>query len=54
MDGFDFSPIFSRDGTKLVFLRSDGPLTEPAVLTLVVANADGSGAPGPDATDPEP
>jgi hypothetical protein len=41
-DGFDFSPIFSRDGTKFTFLRSDGPLTEPAVLTLYVANADGS------------
>jgi Tol biopolymer transport system component len=41
-DGFDFSPIFSRDGTKMMFLRSDGPLTEPAMLTLYVANADGS------------
>jgi Tol biopolymer transport system component len=41
-DGFDFSPIFSRDGTKIVFLRSDGPLTEPAILTMMVANADGS------------
>ena len=26
----------------MVFLRSDGPLTEPAILTMVVANADGS------------
>ena len=43
-EGFDFSPIFSRDGTRMVFLRSDGPLTEPAVLTMVVANADGSEA----------
>ena len=43
-DAFDFSPIFSRDGTKMVFLRSDGPLTEPAILTLYVANADGSAA----------
>jgi Tol biopolymer transport system component len=42
-DGFDFSPIFARDGTKFVFLRSDGPLKEPAILTLFVANADGSG-----------
>jgi Tol biopolymer transport system component len=42
-EGFDFSPIFSRDGTKFMFLRSDGPLTEPAILTLYVANADGSG-----------
>ena len=43
-EGFDFSPIFSRDGTRMVFLRSDGPLplTGPAVLTLFVANADGS------------
>lgn len=43
-EGFDFSPIFSRDGTKMVFLRSDGPLTEPAILTVYVANADGSDA----------
>ena len=46
-DGFDFSPIFSRDGTKFMFLRSDGPApTAPgsiATLTLYVANADGSG-----------
>ena len=43
---FDFSPIFSRDGTKLIFLRSDGPLPSsgPAVLTLYVAKADGSEA----------
>lgn len=43
-EGFDFSPIFSRDGTRMVFLRSDGPLPEtgPAILTLHVANADGS------------
>lgn len=40
--GFDFSPIFSRDGTKFVFLRSDGPITEPAMLTMMVADADGS------------
>ena len=42
--GFDFSPIFSRDGTKMVFLRSDVPLDEQqvAILTLYVANADGS------------
>jgi Tol biopolymer transport system component len=42
-DEFDFSPIFSRDGTKIVFLRSDGPPTEPAILTMMVANVDGSG-----------
>jgi Tol biopolymer transport system component len=43
-DGFDFSPLFSRDGTQLLFLRSESPLstTEPAVLTMYVANADGS------------
>jgi Tol biopolymer transport system component len=41
-DAFDFSPIFSRDGTKMVFLRSAGPLTEPAILTMMVADADGS------------
>ena len=41
---FDFSPVFSRDGTRMMFLRSDGPLpkTGPAILTLHVANADGS------------
>ena len=43
-EGFDFSPIFSRDGTKMVFLRSDGPIAEPAILTMYVANADGSDA----------
>ncbi len=41
-EGFDFSPIFSRNGTKMVFLRSDGPLTEPVTLTMMVADADGS------------
>jgi Tol biopolymer transport system component len=41
-DGFDFSPAFSRDGSRLMFLRSDGPLTDPAYLTLMVANADGT------------
>ena len=43
-EGFDFSPIFSRDGTQFTFLRSDKPLTsaDPAILTLYVANADGS------------
>jgi Tol biopolymer transport system component len=40
--GFDFSPIFARDGTKFVFLRSDSPLGEPAMLTMMVADADGS------------
>jgi hypothetical protein len=40
--GFDFSPVFSRDGTKFVFLRSDGPLSDPAMLTLMAADADGS------------
>jgi dipeptidyl aminopeptidase/acylaminoacyl peptidase len=45
-EDFDFSPIFSRDGTRMAFLRSDGPLPEtgPAILTLHVADADGSNA----------
>lgn len=42
-DGFDFSPIFSRDGTRIAFIRSNGLLTEPAILTMMIANADGSG-----------
>ena len=41
---FDFGPGYSRDGTKFVFLRSADPLTEPAILTLYVADADGSHA----------
>ncbi len=41
-DAFDFSPLFSRDGTRMAFLRSDGPIAGPAILTLMVANADGS------------
>ena len=45
-DSYDFSPVYSRDGTKLVFLRSDGrPSSTRGVdvmLTMVVANADGS------------
>ena len=39
---FDFSPVYSRDGTMILFLRSDGPVAEPAILSLMVANADGS------------
>jgi Tol biopolymer transport system component len=43
---YDFSAVFSRDGTKLVFLRSEGrPSAEPGIavtLTMYVANADGS------------
>ena len=46
-EGYDFSPIFSRDGTRFMVLRSDAPApTAPgsiATLTLYVANADGSG-----------
>jgi Tol biopolymer transport system component len=42
-EGFDFSPIFSRDGTKMLYLRSEAaPTTGVAVLTLYVAKADGS------------
>jgi Tol biopolymer transport system component len=40
---FDFSPVWSRDGSRIAFLRSDGPITEPAVLTLMVMDADGTG-----------
>jgi Tol biopolymer transport system component len=40
--GFDFSPVFSRDGSMFTFLRSDGPVAEPAMLSLMVADADGS------------
>lgn len=40
--GFDFSPVYSRDGSKVTFLRSDGPLAEPAILSLMVMDADGS------------
>ena len=46
-DAYDFSAIYSRDGTKFVFLRSDtgAPRTTPGdvMLTMYVANADGSG-----------
>lgn len=41
-DEFDFGPIFSRDGTRVAFLRSDGPIAAPAILTMMVANTDGS------------
>ena len=40
---FDFSPVFSRDGTTVAFLRSDGPIGDPAILSLMVVNADGTG-----------
>jgi Tol biopolymer transport system component len=43
---YDFGAVYSRDGTKLVFLRSEGrPSSVPGVpvtLTMWVANADGS------------
>jgi Tol biopolymer transport system component len=44
-DPFDFSPVFSRDGSKLMFMRSASePATDtPFLLSLMVANADGSG-----------
>ena len=45
-DGYDFSAIYSRDGTKFAFLRSDtgAPPTAPGdvMLTMFVANADGT------------
>jgi len=43
-DKFDFSPVFSRDGTKMLFLQSDTPIGQgpDPKLTLAVADADGS------------
>ena len=40
----DFTGIFSRDGTKLAFLRRERPPTdeEPELISIQVANADGS------------
>ena len=40
---FDFSPVFSRDGTTIAFLRQVDPIVSSAGLELVLANADGSG-----------
>jgi Tol biopolymer transport system component len=40
---FDFAPTFSRDGTKFLFLRGDGPDLKTG-LSIVVADADGGGA----------
>lgn len=40
---FDFGPVFSRDGTKFVFLRSPDNTNPNAGLMLVVANANGTG-----------
>jgi len=44
-DPFDFGPAYSRDGSKFLFLRSAGPMptSGPAMLSLMVANVDGSG-----------
>jgi Tol biopolymer transport system component len=39
---FDFGPAFSRDGTKLMFLRGSANGLDEG-LALAVANADGSG-----------
>ena len=42
---FDFGATYSRDGSKIMFLRADRPIadgTDP-LLTLAVANADGTG-----------
>jgi dipeptidyl aminopeptidase/acylaminoacyl peptidase len=39
---FDFSPVYSRDGSKLAFLRSDGPLEDPVRLAMMVMDANGS------------
>jgi dipeptidyl aminopeptidase/acylaminoacyl peptidase len=40
-DALDFGPVFSRDGTKLLFLRSPNLVPTPG-LALVVANRDGT------------
>jgi hypothetical protein len=39
-EGFDFSPVFSRDGTKLLFLRGSGG--DAHGLSLEVADPDGT------------
>jgi hypothetical protein len=39
---FDFGPTFSRDGTKLMFLRGSGDPIDSKGLVLAVANADGT------------
>jgi hypothetical protein len=42
-DGFDFSPVYSRDGSRFAFLRSASvPTDAPLLLSLMVANVDGS------------
>ena len=38
----DFGPSFSRDGTKLLFLRGSGDPGDDKGLILAVANADGT------------
>ena len=38
----DFGPAFSRDGTKLLFLRASGIAGDESGLKLVVADADGT------------
>ena len=40
-DALDFGPMFSRDGTKLLFLRAPNVVPSPGLL-IVVANSDGS------------
>ncbi len=40
---FDFGPAFSRDGTRLMFLRGSANGPDDQGLALAVANADGSG-----------
>jgi Tol biopolymer transport system component len=41
---FDFGPGFSRDGTKILFLRGTSDCGQPSCgLSLMVANVDGSG-----------
>jgi dipeptidyl aminopeptidase/acylaminoacyl peptidase len=40
-DTVDFGPVFSRDGTKLLFLRSPNVIPSPGLL-IVIADSDGS------------
>ena len=42
-DPLDFGPSYSRDGTKLMFLRSPASPTATSGLTLMIANSDGTG-----------
>ena len=53
-DGFDFSPIFSRDGTRMIFLRSDGPIARAGHPDAVRGEGGWFRGPGGHAADREP